>query len=255
MGPPVALGEKDLLALLALINDHRGQDPGDGLPLSMLEHLKAQVPSDSVSLFGLDSGLESAWFSQDLPADVGDGDVGAFWAHYWHSMPCSYPDQTGDLRSVTQPSDFYSARQWHSSGMYCDYMRPAGLEHELMLCLPAGPGRTVRLIFFRGPGRGFSERDRALLILLRPHLVEAYAEAELRRGGVPALTPRQWALLRLVAAGYTNAQIARRLAVSESTVRKHLENIYLRLRVSSRTAAVTRAFPLAQEHYSGSMRN
>jgi DNA-binding NarL/FixJ family response regulator len=46
-----------------------------------------------------------------------------------------------------------------------------------------------------------------------------------------------------VAAGHTNAQIARRLSVTEGTVRKHLENIYARLHVSSRTAAVTRAFP------------
>jgi DNA-binding NarL/FixJ family response regulator len=50
-------------------------------------------------------------------------------------------------------------------------------------------------------------------------------------------------LLRLVAAGHTNGQIARRLGVSEGTVRIHLQNIYGRLQVSSRTAAVTRAFP------------
>jgi len=49
--------------------------------------------------------------------------------------------------------------------------------------------------------------------------------------------------VRVVAAGHTNAQIARRLGVSEGTVRTHLENIYARLHVSSRTAAVTRAFP------------
>ena len=36
---------------------------------------------------------------------------------------------------------------------------------------------------------------------------------------------------------------ARRLGLSEGTVRTHLENIYGRLQVSSRTAAVTRAFP------------
>jgi DNA-binding NarL/FixJ family response regulator len=44
-----------------------------------------------------------------------------------------------------------------------------------------------------------------------------------------------------VAAGHTNTQIARRLGISESTVRTHLEHIYERLGVSSRTAAVTRA--------------
>jgi DNA-binding CsgD family transcriptional regulator len=46
----------------------------------------------------------------------------------------------------------------------------------------------------------------------------------------------------LLAVGHTNAQIARRLDVSEGTVRTHLENIYRRLGVSSRSAAITRAF-------------
>jgi DNA-binding NarL/FixJ family response regulator len=100
----------------------------------------------------------------------------------------------------------------------------------------------MRLFLFRGSGPDFSERDRALLALLRPHLHQAYLDAESRRHPVPRLTPRQKDLLRLVAAGHTNTQIARRLGISESTVRTHLENIYQRLQVSSRTAAVTRAF-------------
>ena len=55
--------------------------------------------------------------------------------------------------------------------------------------------------------------------------------------------PRQQDLLRLVAAGHTNTQIARRLGICEGTVRTHVENIYEKLNVSSRTAAVTRALP------------
>jgi DNA-binding NarL/FixJ family response regulator len=101
----------------------------------------------------------------------------------------------------------------------------------------------MRLFFLRGPGPDFSERDRALLTLLRPHLHQAYLDAERRRHPRPQLTPRQQDLLRLVAAGHTNTQIARRLGLSESTVRTHLENIYRRLQVSSRAAAVTRALP------------
>jgi DNA-binding NarL/FixJ family response regulator len=94
----------------------------------------------------------------------------------------------------------------------------------------------------RGSGPDFSERDRAVLTLLGPHLDQAYLEAERRRHPVPRLTPRQTGLLRLVAAGHTNTQIARRLGISGATVRTHLEHIYERLQVSSRAAAVTRAF-------------
>jgi DNA-binding CsgD family transcriptional regulator len=172
-----------------------------------------------------------------------------FWACYRDCQVCSYPERTGDLRSVVKASDFYSVRQWHSTGMYSDFLRPRGCEHHLELCLPdpAGlstvPERTVRLYFGRGPGPDFSERDRAVLTLLCPHLHQAYLDAERRRHPVPRLTPRQTELLNLVAAGYTNIQIARRLGVTEGTVRTHLENIYQKLHVSSRTAAVTRAFP------------
>jgi DNA-binding NarL/FixJ family response regulator len=68
-------------------------------------------------------------------------------------------------------------------------------------------------------------------------------DAERRRDPLPKLTTRHWQLLDLLAAGHTNAQIARRLGLSEGTVRTHLENIYGRLQVTNRTAAVARAFP------------
>jgi DNA-binding CsgD family transcriptional regulator len=148
-----------------------------------------------------------------------------------------------------QETDFYSVREYHSTGMYCDVMRPQGFEHQLGLVLPeppgpdAGVGRTARLFFLRGPGSAFSERDRALLTLFRPHMQEAFLEAERRRNPVPELTPRHWDLLHLLAVGRTNTQIARQLGLSEGTVRTHLENIYARLEVSNRTAAIVRAFP------------
>jgi DNA-binding CsgD family transcriptional regulator len=72
---------------------------------------------------------------------------------------------------------------------------------------------------------------------------QAYLDAERCRHPVPRLTSRQNELLRLLAAGHTNTQIARRLGISEGTVRTYLENIYEKLGVSSRTAAVTRALP------------
>jgi DNA-binding CsgD family transcriptional regulator len=251
MSISVRASDRDLRTLAGIVSDHRADLPEDGLPLSLLAELLGQVRCDVISFQGFDSGRQKTWFAQDTSPDGGavKEDLDAVhWQDYWNCQPCSYPDCSGDLRSVIKIADFYSTRQWHSTAMYCDIYRPLGIEHELMLTLPAvpspvcGPGRTLRLFFFRGPGADFSERDRALLVLLRPHLHQAYLDAERRRHPVPPLTARHWDLLRLLAAGHTNAQIARRLGISEGTVRTHLENLYGRLNVSSRTAAVTRVF-------------
>lgn len=48
-------------------------------------------------------------------------------------------------------------------------------------------------------------------------------------------------MLRLLARGLSNSQIAFELALSERTIAKHLEHIYDKLDVGNRTAAVTRA--------------
>jgi DNA-binding CsgD family transcriptional regulator len=56
------------------------------------------------------------------------------------------------------------------------------------------------------------------------------------------LSRRELEVLRLVAAGKTNRQIASTLVVSEHTVARHLQNIFGKLGVSSRTAATAFAF-------------
>jgi DNA-binding CsgD family transcriptional regulator len=245
MTSPVTVSERDLHTLLGIVGDERRDLPAAGLPLSLLAELKDQIRCDQLSFFRHDTGRRINLFAQGIPDDSDDSedDLQRYWELYWDSLPCCYCDRSGDLRSVTKPLDFYSERQWHSSAMYSELVRGSwGLEHEIQVNLPGGSMRTIRLILFRGPGPDFSERDRALLALLRPHLRQAYLDAERRRHPIPPITPRQRELLRLVAAGHTNAQIARRLGVTDKTVGKHLENIYARLQVSSRTAAVTRAF-------------
>ena len=56
------------------------------------------------------------------------------------------------------------------------------------------------------------------------------------------LTVRELQVLRLIAAGNTNRDIAAELVVSEHTVARHVQNIFTKLRVSSRTAATAFAF-------------
>jgi hypothetical protein len=223
MTTPVIPRERDLRRLAGIVSEHRDDIPAQGVPLSLLSDLAGQIRCDVISFEGFDSCREVTWFLQairgheQITYDSPDDDPfdPLHWKLYWDCAPCSYPDRTGDLRTVVRIADFYTGRQWHSTGMYTELYRPKGLEHELMLSLPCGagrnapgPGKTLRMFLFRGPGSDFSEADRALLTLLRPHLHQAYLDAERHRHPISELTLRQWQLMNMLAAGHTNAQIA-----------------------------------------------
>jgi hypothetical protein len=165
MAAPVTVRGRDSRDLAAIVSENRSDlSDGEGLPPSLLADLMAQIPCDALSFDGWDPGRQTCWFSQERPsvshAPGFEGMDQLFWEHYWDCQHCSYAARTGDLRSVITNSDFYSARQWHSTGMYTDYARPLGQEHSLMVCLPralpqtAGSGRHVRLELIRGPGAG-----------------------------------------------------------------------------------------------------
>ncbi|MGW4910101.1 response regulator transcription factor [Streptomyces sp. NPDC004270] len=57
--------------------------------------------------------------------------------------------------------------------------------------------------------------------------------------GDPALTPREADVLGLMAKGFANAAIARRLIVGEPTVKTHVNHLFAKLAVSTGTAAGT----------------
>ena len=71
-------------------------------------------------------------------------------------------------------------------------------------------------------------------------LAPAVAARLVRRSG-PLLTEREVEILGLLATGQSNREMARRLFVSEATVKSHLSHIYTKLEVDTRAAAVARA--------------
>jgi DNA-binding NarL/FixJ family response regulator len=58
----------------------------------------------------------------------------------------------------------------------------------------------------------------------------------------PGLTDREEQILKLIANGLTNRQIAWNLSISEATVENHVHHIYVKLRISNRAQAVLQAF-------------
>lgn len=227
----------------------RSGGPGVGLPLALVDGLRTLLRCDVVAFNELDSVRRSHHFMQAADTDGADevsvpdpAETGeeVFWEHYWHSE-CSVPDTSGDRTGILLQSDFLSQRQLHSSPLYTDDPAAAA-EYELMAFWPgAGPGRTLRLLCVRDD-RDFDDDDRFLLELLSPHLYRAYLRCETERQdpsdrSVRGLTARERAVLGLAGQGATNRAIGHRLGISEGTVRTHLQNIYAKLDVSSRTAA------------------
>ena len=238
----VTVSERDLRTLLGIVSDERSDLPAAGLPLSLLAELKGQIPCDELDFDGHDAGRQTYRFGQAVPPDDGSGfDSKLYWKLYWDSV-CSYPDRTGDVRSVTKPSDSYSVRQWHSTAVYTELFRPAGLEHDLLLCLPAGHLRTLRLVFHRGPRPTSPNVTARSWGYCAPTSTRPTWTPNAAATQPPAHCPAAGAIApgRCRAHQPPDRPAARHL---EGTVSTHLENIYARLQVSSRTAAVTRAFP------------
>jgi DNA-binding CsgD family transcriptional regulator len=86
--------------------------------------------------------------------------------------------------------------------------------------------------------RGTFEQLGAAPALARIDSLTAGARSDSAHG----LTERELEVLRLVAAGKSNRQIATELVISDHTVRRHLQNIFAKLGVSSRSAATAFAF-------------
>ena len=285
---------------------------------------------------------------------ITDAPLFAGWEERFLSLADQHPllvsQKAGDLSGALL-SDFLTEPQFHRLELYQDIYRWMEIEDQLAFGLP---GPMIVAVVLTRPRRTFSERDREIIELVRPHMALAYQRAREQertraliqaleegledrhtgvirldsrgeiavanesarglldayfdtiardRGKLPAylrswidefellngnhrqvtidgprgrlgireircgqdghtlileeqrpsppslealrsqgLTRRQAQVLRLLACGKPNRQVAAELGISTATVEKHLEHIYTRLGVSSRTAALARAY-------------
>lgn len=353
------ISQRDLRALLDLLQQLAGACDLETMSLRVLSLLHSLIPCEIITFNEVNPRRRRNSVKVD-PVDALPADVRQYFEPYIPEHPLiGHYERTGDGLAYTL-SDFLSQRQFHQLGLYQEFFRRAGVEHQLAVTLPA-PASLVVGIALNRARRDFSNRDRLLLNLLRPHLVQAYSRAEaygriqealegmergmevegyglvlLNRTGAaplmtaqarrwltdyftrpdqpsqhlpdalqawvlaqkqrlrdgddvpppteplvvergrarlvvrfipgttaerpallvleelpqdilgppstPRLTPREVAVLRLVAQGKTDDEIGLMLGTSHRTVQKHLEHVFAKLGVSTRTAAVARTF-------------
>lgn len=87
----------------------------------------------------------------------------------------TYFDKTGDGQAL-KISDFISAREYHRRAIYRDFYRYIEAEDQISFAVQISPGFMIGIAFNRDD-RGFTEKDRLRLNLVRPHIVQAYLYA------------------------------------------------------------------------------
>lgn len=117
------------------------------------------------------------------------------------------------------------------------WLQQAVQQGETLSALPDGAQLQARYLGQAGPGE--------TMVLLR--VLGPAADAAHKRLSGAALTPRETEVLSWLAKGKTNRDIADILGMSPRTVNKHLEHIFEKLGVETRTAAAAIASSLLQD--------
>jgi DNA-binding CsgD family transcriptional regulator len=240
-------GQRELDLMLTLVREAASSCGNQPFEIGVIDKLMELVPADRAGYYELPvradgrpsrgtvntyscerPRYEMCWDDETVSATIA-------------SWPLWEPHVVG-ARQALFLSDFQTRAEQRRNPWYVEVQRANDAEFECKLLLPAPPGTVRGFFFVRGRGRrDFDEDDRAILDLLRPQLA-ALRESWERRTYPPLLTRRETEVLQLVAEGLTNSAIAKRLYISPATVRAHLEHIFEKLNVHTRTAAVAAAF-------------
>jgi DNA-binding CsgD family transcriptional regulator len=339
------LRASDLEAVLAFVAAAHAIDGPEPFPTELLGRIAELVPCEDVFFNERNrvrhEMLSESYWCVDDPEDCSWRLEEDEWSLIGQHPLNIHRRRTGDF-GVRHVSDLYSRRRRFRGEIYPEYFGLLGIVDCTGIALSRSQTHTLKF-GLESKGRDFSDRDRLVLELLRPHLSLAHQHARVRRlvtaalvalengaeerapavlllgrgsidfasrsarrlleryfgqrgAGLPGeldgwlqdasarekpytklqtgrrlvveadrgnrsvlllreelntvpLTSREWDVIRCVAAGMSNAETARLLWVTPATIRKHLENIYGKLGVRSRTAALAKLGPRVVGEY------
>jgi DNA-binding CsgD family transcriptional regulator len=204
-----------------------------------LAGLAEVVPSDEITFNDIDFARRRVRFERTLPQDLPvEGDD--YFFDHWRELPICTGTDPGEP-GIRRGSDVASRLALRRLEVYDTLMGCFDYDVKVSFASPKLVSRAFVLV---RADHDYTDRERDLLALLLPHLETAYRRVCLRA----RLTEREREVLSLVAKGLTNRQIADTLYLSPLTVRTHLEHVFAKLGVGTRTAA---AAALADVGWSG----
>ena len=222
--------------------------------------------------------IHYAWFETlEAQANLEQGDIPAVerWAAENHFSPQAHPHHWHEHQYLTYTRLLIAQEQWNDAELLLKSMEVStSQDHRLRKLITiyllqailetnrshteAAQERLQKALILAEPQgylRAFLDEGPGIIVLLpevhefapdfvgellggtatdRPTEQQPYQDYE-------PLSERELELLRLVARGYSNRQIAEALFITLGTVKKHLNNIFGKLQVANRTQAVARA--------------
>jgi DNA-binding CsgD family transcriptional regulator len=252
------LADRDVRSMLAFLHEASDVDGPKVFTEPVVEAFRQLIPFDGGGAGNFWSGLSPTARRETLTVlDFSDVDsewcagIEQPWTEEMDVICRAYVEQQEAIPPIPKfmnralrRSDVVPRAEWQRRDLWYFFDRPKGVQDGLWLWLDV-PGEAMLRRILLGTRRrdGFRDRDLRVLELLTPHLIRLYTRAAVRRQtprGLEVLTPREREVMALVAAGRTNRETARYLWISPHTVRAHLENIFEKLEVTTRAAAVAR---------------
>ena len=198
----------------------------------------------TLSVCNLDSGHRRVVCDQ--PGAISRRELEVF-DRYFYDHPLVREHGRNPTAVTRRIEDLLPGGAFERTPLFNDYYRAIRIDH--VMAVPIHVDRHVLVSFVVNRSkRGFSDRDRERVEVIRPHLGHLYllSARTARNDNALAeietpLTARERDVLDWLGAGKTDKDIAAILAISPRTVQKHLQRIYEKLGVETRTAAVMRA--------------
>jgi DNA-binding CsgD family transcriptional regulator len=236
-------------ALMALGDIAEAADSSMHFAQAGVQALSRLVPGELTTLSRCDLQSAKRTVVGTAQACVGAAERAAFDRHF-HEHPLVQYHAVERGAFAHRISDSLSQARFRQTALYNDYYRRVGLSHALALPVRMDGRELVSFVLNR-QGHDFSDGELALLDTLRRPLARLFDRVDAAERPAPALdnavlvrlglTRRESEVLQWVAAGKTDKAVAALLGCSPRTVHKHLQRIYAKLGVETRTAAVMRA--------------
>ena len=170
------LAGADVARLLGFLRASYATLDRSSFRMHVLAALRKLIPCEIVSYNEVNArSNEITWLAE--PADALDfpDSSETFNRHIPEHPLIRHYARTHDDR-VLKISDFLTRTEFHRLGLYHEFYRRVGVEHQMACVLPAPPPLVIGIALNRGRS-DFAERDRCLLQLISPHLVQAFQNA------------------------------------------------------------------------------